>query len=118
MKDDASKICLMAKDCTVTSAFPLPPPLLPPPLLLLCQNVGYNGNNDKNNNKEEAMMGGLCASCVCWLVGFCVLVVCVLQNPCCFGRLTCIGHQKAGKPRHIGYRWKGLFKTKQLITFN
>jgi hypothetical protein len=56
----------MAKDCTIASAFPLlPPPLLAP--LPLHQNVGGNGNNNNNDKEEEAMMGGLCASCACWL---------------------------------------------------
>ncbi len=81
-KDDKSGICLTAKDFTVTSASPLRPPPPPPPLPL-CQNVGDNGGNDDNNHikEEEAMMGGLCASCACWLWGLCVLVVRVLCAP-------------------------------------
>jgi hypothetical protein len=35
-------MCLLAKDHTVISAFPL----LPPPPLLLCRNVSSSGNNN------------------------------------------------------------------------
>ncbi len=43
--------------------------------------------------------------------------VCAARS-CCFVRLTHIVHQKFGKPRHIGYRRKGLNETNQTITFN
>jgi hypothetical protein len=50
-----SGICLVAKDCTVTSAFPL---LLPPLPWPLCQNVDGNGNNVDENNGGSSSGGG------------------------------------------------------------
>jgi hypothetical protein len=78
--DDASGLCLAAKDCTIALAFPLwplptpplpllPPPLPPPPPPLLCWNVGGNGNDedkdgssgdgeDNNNGGNSGCVGG------------------------------------------------------------
>jgi hypothetical protein len=40
-------------------------------------------------------------------------------RPCCFVRGSHAKvHQKTGKPRHIGDRWKARDDTSQTITFN
>ncbi len=53
-KNDASRMCLAAKDHAVVLTFPLP--LLPPPPLPLCQNVS-GSSNDENNNGGVSVGG-------------------------------------------------------------